>query len=93
MALGERATVSVEACSSQIGSGALPVERLPSAALVFRAQAKKAGKFLLAVEAAFRSLPTPVIGYIRDDAYHLDLRCLEAKDESRFVAQLSQLKF
>ena len=90
---GERATVSVEPCSSQIGSGALPVESLPSAALVVRPNFKKAGKFLLTVEAAFRGLPTPVIGYIRDDAYHLDLRCLEAKDEANFVAQLSHLKF
>jgi L-seryl-tRNA(Ser) seleniumtransferase len=48
---------------------------------------------LLTVEAAFRHLPTPVIGYIRDDAYHLDLRCLEDKDEARFLAQLQQLKF
>jgi len=47
----------------------------------------------LTVEAAFRALPSPVIGYIRDDAYHLDLRCLEAKDEARFVAQLTQLQF
>ena len=92
-ALGELATVSVEACSSQIGSGALPVERLPSAALVCRPTARKPGKILLAIEAAFRGLPTPVIGYIRDDAYHLDLRCLEAKDEARFVAQLQHLKF
>lgn len=91
-ALGALATVSVEACSSQIGSGALPVERLPSAALVIRPHAKKPGKTLLTVEAAFRGLPTPVIGYIRDDAYHLDLRCLEAKDEARFVAQLAFLK-
>ena len=92
-AVGAQATVSVQPCSSQIGSGALPVERLPSAALVFRPAAKKPGKTLLTVEAAFRGLPTPVIGYIRDDAYHLDLRCLEAKDEARFFAQLSHLKF
>ena len=91
-ALGTLATVSVEACSSQIGSGALPVERLPSAALVCRPSAKKPGKALLAVEAAFRGLPVPVIGYIRDDAYHLDLRCLEARDEARFAGQLAQLK-
>jgi L-seryl-tRNA(Ser) seleniumtransferase len=91
-AVGTLATVSVEPCSSQIGSGALPVERLPSAALVFRPSAKRPGKTLLTVEAAFRALPTPVIGYIRDDAYHLDLRCLEAKDEARFVAQLAELK-
>ena len=92
-ALEPLATVSIEACSSQIGSGALPVERLPSAALVIRPKAKKPGKTLLTVEAAFRRLPTPVIGYIRDDAYHLDLRCLEARDEARFLAQLAQLTF
>lgn len=91
-ALGHLATVSVEACSSQIGSGALPVERLPSAALVIRPTAKKPGKTLLTVEAAFRGLPTPVIGHLRDDAFHLDLRCLEARDEARFVAQLAGLK-
>ncbi len=91
-AVGELATVSVQPCSSQIGSGALPVERLPSAALVFKPSAKKPGKTLLALEAACRSLPVPVIGYIRDDAFHLDLRCMEAKDEARFVAQLGQLR-
>ncbi len=92
-ALGEQFGISVEPCRSQIGSGALPVESLPSAALVVRPPGKKSGKLLLNIEAAFRSLPMPVIGYIRDDAYHLDLRCLEAKDEARFVAQLAQLKF
>lgn len=92
-ALGSLATVSVQPCSSQIGSGALPVERLPSAALVFRPTAKKPGKALLALEAAFRALPTPVIGYVRDDAFHLDLRCLEVKDETRFRDQLATLKF
>ena len=92
-ALGATAVVSLAPCSSQIGSGALPVERLPSLALLCRPTAKKPGKALLALEAAFRGLPVPVIGHIRDDAYHLDLRCLEAKDEARFVAQLAQLKF
>jgi L-seryl-tRNA(Ser) seleniumtransferase len=91
-ALGALGCVSVEACSSQIGSGALPVERLPSAALVFRPTAKKPGKTLLAVEAAFRALSRPVIGYIRDDAYRLDLRCLEAQHEACFIAQLTELK-
>ena len=91
-ALGTLAHVSVEPCSSQIGSGALPVERLPSAALVFRPTAKKPGKTLSTMEAAFRNLPMPVIGYIRNDAYHLDLRCLETKDEASFVAQLAELK-
>ena len=91
--LGATAVVSLAPCSSQIGSGALPVERLPSLALLCRPTAKKPGKALLALEAAFRGLPVAVIGHIRDDAYHLDLRCLEAGDEARFAEQLAHLKF
>ena len=71
---------------------ALRVGKTTLAALVCRPSAKKPGKARLAVEAAFRGLPVPVIGYIRDDAYHLDLRCLEARDEARFAGQLAQLK-
>lgn len=87
-AVGDFAAVTVEACASQIGSGALPVERLPSAGLVLRPAARRPGKALLALEAAFRALPVPVIGRIRDDALHFDLRCLESGDEAGFVAQL-----
>jgi L-seryl-tRNA(Ser) seleniumtransferase len=91
-ATGAGFVVALEDCASQIGSGALPVERLASKALVLRSSAKKPGKMLSTVEAAFRTLPQPVIGSIREDAFWLDLRCLEAKDEARFVAQLSSLK-
>lgn len=91
-AVGTGFVVALEDCASQIGSGALPVERLASTSLVLRSTAKKPGKALAAVEAAFRGLSQPVIGYIRDDAYRLDLRCLESKDEACFVAQLAALK-
>lgn len=90
--LGDGVAVTVEECSSQIGSGALPIERLPSAALVLRPKAKRPGKALIALEESFRRLPKPVIGHIRDDALWLDLRCLEAKDEAAFATQLELLK-
>ncbi|MFO1190266.1 MAG: L-seryl-tRNA(Sec) selenium transferase [Alphaproteobacteria bacterium] len=86
--LGARATVTVDACRSQIGSGSLPVERLASAALVIRASSGR-GRDLKAIAAAFRNLPVPVIGRITDDALHLDCRCLE--DEATFVGQLAAL--
>jgi L-seryl-tRNA(Ser) seleniumtransferase len=70
----------------------LPVERLPSAALVMRIGTKRSGKMLLQLEAAFRALPRAVIGYVRNDAYHLDLRCLEAGEEARFVTQLAEFR-
>ena len=65
--------VKVVDCSSQIGSGALPVETLPSAALAFTGQGGEAPEKLAA---RLRALPVPVIGRIRDGALLLDLRCL-----------------
>ncbi|MBL8486298.1 MAG: L-seryl-tRNA(Sec) selenium transferase [Rhodocyclaceae bacterium] len=82
--------VTVEAMSSQIGSGSLPVDRLPSAGLVVRPAGRKAG-VLHRIEAALRALPRPVIGRIADDALGLDLRCLAAGEEAEFVAQLASL--
>jgi L-seryl-tRNA(Ser) seleniumtransferase len=91
-ALGERAVVAVEPCASQIGSGALPVESLPSSCLAVRPDrpGKGEGRFLARIEQAFRSLPVPVIGRISEGAFRLDLRCLE--DEAEFVAQLARLE-
>ena len=92
-AVGPVATVADAPCDSQIGSGALPTRRIPSAGLAITpngAGGKRAsGSALNALAAAFRALPVPVIGRIQDDAFLLDLRCLE--DEAGFVAQLPML--
>jgi L-seryl-tRNA(Ser) seleniumtransferase len=82
-------SVAVESCRSQIGSGALPLETLPSAALAFRRPKERGGPALASLAAALRSLPVPVIGRIADDALLLDLRCLE--DEQGFLAALGAL--
>jgi L-seryl-tRNA(Ser) seleniumtransferase len=77
---------------SQIGSGALPVDQLPSYGIVVRSTtAKRSGRALLALEKRLRDLPRPVIGRIADDALRLDLRCLEAADEAVFIAQCEEL--
>ncbi|MDH5211550.1 MAG: L-seryl-tRNA(Sec) selenium transferase [Betaproteobacteria bacterium] len=79
---GDKAQVEVAECASQVGSGSLPVDRLPSAALrIASAELKPA-----AIAGALRALPIPVIGRIHDDAVWLDLRCLE--DEAAFARQL-----
>ena len=91
--LGEAWTVSDMAMSSQIGSGAMPVDALPSWGLVLRFAGKGSrGRVLGRLAASLRALPRPVIGRIADDALWLDLRCLEDADEAGFVAQLDGLR-
>lgn len=86
-ALRDLAEVSVMACASQIGSGALPVDLLPSAGLSLRPHPASGAVGQLA--ARLRGLPRPVLGRIHQGAVMLDLRCLE--DEGAFLAQLNEL--
>ena len=82
--------VEVADCVSQIGSGALPTEIIPSAGLAIRPRAaKRGGRVLQALSIALRQLPVPVVGRIEDDALVLDFRCLE--DEKAFIANLTVL--
>lgn len=90
-AVGAAFTVEVVDCTSQIGSGALPLEAVPSVGLAIRpAAARGSGRLLTAVASALRNLPTPVVARIDDQALILDLRCLE--DEVAFTANLAKLK-
>jgi len=90
-ALAGVAEVSVVETRSQIGSGALPVSLLPSAALALRpVGAAKSGAAVEALARTLRGLPIPVIGRIEAGNVVLDLRCLE--DEAGFLAQLGELR-
>ena len=80
---GESVEVEVVGCASRIGSGALPVDTLPSAGIALRpapsggAGRRSSGRQVEALAAALRALPRPVIGRVREGALVLDLRCLE----------------
>jgi len=86
-------TVEIAALRSQIGSGSLPVDRLPSAGFAIRPAGKRGG-VLNRIEATLRGVVhplRPVIGRIEDGALLLDLRCLGAEDEAEFAATLAAL--
>jgi L-seryl-tRNA(Ser) seleniumtransferase len=84
-------SVRVTECVSETGSGAWPTHELASAGLaITSASRRRSGAALNAIAGAFRSLPVPVIGRIRNDELILDLRTLD--DEAGFVAQLGQLR-
>lgn len=92
LALGSRYTVQVVELSSQIGSGSLPVDRLPSAGLAIApvlAGKRGAGTALDALATALRELPVPIIGRIDDDRLLLDCRCLD--DVVPVLSQLDAL--
>jgi L-seryl-tRNA(Ser) seleniumtransferase len=86
---GEAFVVQIDACASQIGSGALPVDRLPSFALRVASRARRGGRALEQLAERLRALPVPVLGRISNDALWLDCRTLLTADEAALVGQLS----
>ena len=87
-ALAGIAEVSVVPCQSQVGSGALPVEALASAALALRPRRGR-GRGLNHLAGVFRALPLPVLGRVTENALLFDLRCLE--DDEELLRQLPRL--
>ncbi len=85
--VGQGFQVNSEAVLGQIGSGALPIEQLPSQALVIRSTTtKRGGSQLNLLASSLRGLPVPVVGRIQDSSVILDCRCLD--DEAVFLEQL-----
>lgn len=92
-ALAPRYTVSLESMLSQIGSGSLPIDRLPSSGLAIApalAGKRGVGTALDALSEALRGLPLPVIGRIADDRLLLDCRCID--DPLELLGQLAALR-
>ncbi|QDA36601.1 L-seryl-tRNA(Sec) selenium transferase (plasmid) [Paracoccus liaowanqingii] len=67
--------VTATDCASQIGSGSLPTDTIPSAGLRITGAGGDAPDRLAA---RLRALPRPVLGHIHAGAVILDLRCLGA---------------
>lgn len=87
-ALTARFRVTVAHCHSQIGSGALPVETLPSAAIEIVPLSGDDGELRSLVE-ALRRLPLPILGRLSRGRLLLDCRCLETEND--FLAQWAHL--
>ena len=87
--VGDSFTVRISDCASQIGSGSLPVDRLPSSAVVVEpCSTKGSGKAIASITERLRGLPTPVLGRVSQGALWLDLRCLRSPEEAQLVAEL-----
>jgi len=71
-ALGKDFRLSLEDSTSQIGSGALPTEEIPSKVIAIRHEAMGADR----IAERFRAARPPIIGRIKDDRFLLDLRTI-----------------
>jgi len=90
-AVGPRFRCEIAACDSEVGSGALPQQTIPSAGIAIRPAAPRGqGRSLVSLAGSFRRLPVPVIGRIADQALIFDLRSLE--DEAAFVRNLERFQ-
>ncbi|WP_283804944.1 MULTISPECIES: L-seryl-tRNA(Sec) selenium transferase [Afipia] len=86
--LGAEFKVEISDCDGEIGSGAMPTEKIASVGLAIRST-RGSGRALIELAAALRRLPIPVIGRIESDALILDMRCLE--DVTAFSMNFMQL--
>jgi L-seryl-tRNA(Ser) seleniumtransferase len=76
-ALGPEFRLALENSTSQIGSGALPTEELPTKVIVVERDGMSAEKIAL----RFRQARPPIIGRIQNDRFLLDLRTIFDPEE------------
>jgi L-seryl-tRNA(Ser) seleniumtransferase len=86
--LGDGFTVEVCDCESEVGSGALPLDALPSAGLLIHPSPGRGGLERLAE--SLRALSRPILGRITGGGLILDLRGLN--DEDAFLSVFSKLQ-
>lgn len=84
--LNSRYILQVEPSLAQIGSGALPTEKLDSVAVTISSEKQSD---LLALEQQFKQMPTPIIGRFADKKFWLDLRSVTQFDA--LIEMLSEI--
>ena len=83
----EKIDIQVSETYGQIGSGALPVETLPSVALVL--EPSEISAEMLATQ--FRNATIPVIGRIKDGLFWLDMRTVYEREHAWIVETATEV--
>ena len=82
-----RAKVEIKDTESQLGGGSLPMERIPSTAVVMQ-------PYEISVDArerALRDMPVPLIARASDDAFWMDVRTIADEDFPRIADMLEEV--
>jgi L-seryl-tRNA(Ser) seleniumtransferase len=83
------AKVDVEDGSSQIGSGALPFEEMPSKLIVIRHKSLTPSR----LATMFRKASPPIIGRVKENSFILDVRCVGRAEDLLPSQKLKNQKF
>ena len=83
----ETVAIEIAETHSQIGSGSLPVETLPSVAVVLSPLKVSAGK----LAEYFRHGSTPIIGRVQDDQLWFDVRTVYEKEQKRLIETAAEV--
>ena len=83
---GIQKQLSPAAVSGQVGSGAYPTLKLPSYAIRVISSKKSASQ----IARALRKNEPPVIGYIHNDIFYLDLRAVSCTEEKQLAEALAR---
>ncbi len=82
-----RAKVEIKDTESQLGGGSLPMERIPSTAVVMQPYEISVD----ALERALRDMPVPLIARASDDAFWMDVRTIADEDFPRIADMLEEV--
>jgi L-seryl-tRNA(Ser) seleniumtransferase len=79
--------VSLVESKVEAGSGSLPVETIPSAALKFKPKAMSVSK----LANAFRTGSQPVVGYTKGNIFYIDLKAVLPNQVSRLIQAIQEV--
>ena len=71
----------------EVGGGTLPQSRVPSVAVTVRSRVVPGPQ----IARAFREASMPIIGYVTNGAFHLDLRTVDPRDDEVIIQELKIL--
>jgi L-seryl-tRNA(Ser) seleniumtransferase len=79
--------ISLVESKVEAGSGSLPVQTIPSAALLFKPKTISVSK----LAKAFRTGNTPVVGYTKGNAFYIDLKAVLLNQVSRLIQAIQDV--
>lgn len=84
---GKNMTIAIENTTAEMGSGAMPLEEIPSKAVSISVKTMS----IRVLAQKFREFTPAIVGYVRDERLFLDLRTVYADDDNTLISAVKQI--